>query len=126
MSSTSAADTEPVFGGSEAVTNGLHPARPLSLGLLVRDPQTERALPPVLAPRALLPVRSGAAPRPGTHRPRRLRCLDLITWQELPEAFAPVAEGLWDDRANWTGSIIVHQNRYYWFYTVWFYTVINQ
>jgi beta-fructofuranosidase len=39
---------------------------------------------------------------------------DLITWQELPEAFAPGAEGLWDDRAIWTGSIIVHQNRYYW------------
>ena len=42
---------------------------------------------------------------------------DLISWQELPEAFAPAAEGQWDDRAIWTGSIILHEDRYYWFYT---------
>ncbi len=42
---------------------------------------------------------------------------DLVTWQELPEAFAPGPEGQWDDRAIWTGSIIMHEGRYYWYYT---------
>lgn len=42
---------------------------------------------------------------------------DLVEWEERPEAFAPSAAGQWDDRAIWTGSIMAHEGRYYWFYT---------
>ncbi len=42
---------------------------------------------------------------------------DLVDWVERPEVFAPGHTGQWDDRAIWTGSILKHDGRFYWFYT---------
>lgn len=42
---------------------------------------------------------------------------DLINWEERGTAFAPAPEGNWDDLAIWTGSIIEHEGRHFFFYT---------
>jgi beta-fructofuranosidase len=42
---------------------------------------------------------------------------DLIHWTERPTALVPGPQERWDDRAIWTGSIIEHDSRHYWFYT---------
>lgn len=42
---------------------------------------------------------------------------DLVHWTELPLVLAHGSAGAWDDRAIWTGSIVRHDGRYYWFYT---------
>ena len=43
--------------------------------------------------------------------------LDLVHWEEVGTAFTPGPPGSWDDRAIWTGSILRHDGRYYFFYT---------
>lgn len=42
---------------------------------------------------------------------------DLVHWAERPVALHAGPAGSWDDRAIWTGSIVRHEDRYYWFYT---------
>lgn len=42
---------------------------------------------------------------------------DLVHWTALPVALRHGTAGSWDDKAIWTGSIIRHGDRYYWFYT---------
>lgn len=42
---------------------------------------------------------------------------DLVHWTERPVALRHGPPGSWDDRAIWTGSIIRHDGRYWWFYT---------
>jgi beta-fructofuranosidase len=42
---------------------------------------------------------------------------DLRTWEVLPDALGPGAEGTFDDLATWTGSIVRHDQRWYLHYT---------
>ncbi len=42
---------------------------------------------------------------------------DLHHWEDRGLALTPSAGPAWDDKAIWTGSIIRHENRWYWFYT---------
>jgi beta-fructofuranosidase len=42
---------------------------------------------------------------------------NLIDWNILPDALIPGKDGMWDDLATWTGSIIKHNNLWYLFYT---------
>lgn len=42
---------------------------------------------------------------------------DLVHWTVRPVALRHGPAGCWDDQAIWTGSIIRHEGRYYWFYT---------
>lgn len=42
---------------------------------------------------------------------------DLVNWTVLPDALHPGPKGEWDDYTIWTGSIIEHNNLWYFFYT---------
>jgi beta-fructofuranosidase len=42
---------------------------------------------------------------------------DLRTWRERPPAFRPARPPAWDDRAIWTGSVLVHEQVAHLFYT---------
>lgn len=42
---------------------------------------------------------------------------DLVNWEPRPTALRAAPAGNWDDRAIWTGSIIEHDGRWWWFYT---------
>lgn len=42
---------------------------------------------------------------------------DLHGWRDLDIALTPATGPAWDDKAIWTGSIIDHNDTYYWFYT---------
>ena len=42
---------------------------------------------------------------------------DLINWEARPTALTPGPPGAWDDLAIWTGSILEHEGRYWFFYT---------
>lgn len=42
---------------------------------------------------------------------------DLHTWEDRGIALGPAPGPAWDDKAIWTGSIVRHDGRWYWFYT---------
>jgi beta-fructofuranosidase len=42
---------------------------------------------------------------------------DLLAWEDRGVVLSPAPSPAWDDKAIWTGSILRHDGRWYWFYT---------